>query len=128
MNKKDLNKLISVVVLEDCYYGNRIRRNGETMSVKRYEFTPSCLVAVDEDGNPLKKQPKKLSTKAVKEAFAEGGEAFKEAEKGQSFPVISNTDVEEATNSGATELESSEEDVVESEEESTEGEGVASLV
>lgn len=128
MNKNDLNKLIPVIVLEDCYYGNKIRKNGESMSVKRYEFTPSCLVAVDEDGNPLKKQPKKLSTKAIKQAFKDGGEAFKEAEKEQSFPVITNEQIEEATNTGATELESSEEVVVESIEESTEGEGVASLV
>ena len=137
MNKEDLKKEVRCIVIEECYYGGRIVRNGESLTVKRHEFSPTCLVAVDEKGKALAKQPKKLNTKAVKAAFAAGGEGFKEQEKEADFPLIGAADMEKSTNSGATDLsedevineavelaDNAEETVVESKE----GEGAAALI
>lgn len=137
MNKEELKKSVSCIVLEDCYYAGRIYKNGESLTVKRFEFSPTCLVAVDKEGNPLKVQPKKLSTKAVKAAFSGSDEAFSETEKSADFPVIGKEDMEEATNSGAEDLS---DDVLESDslgdsvhpeavvESTEEGKGASALV
>jgi len=115
MEASDLKKRIRVMVMEEGYYDGRICTNGEIISVERFQFSPTWMVAIDEKDEALKTQPKKLDADTVKKAFSRAGEGFKEAEKTKDFPVLGKKELEEASNSGAIDLSGdSSEDVSES--------------